>query len=251
MVVKPDVGCNGNGVRLVDNPAALEAAVAAFAPGVCLLLQRFVPEPGEAGLFYIRHPNEAVAPDHLGDAEAPALHCRRRPLHVGGADPCRSARRPGRPSLCGTAGEPPGRDSACGGGRPPWFFTGNHCKGAIFRNGADRITPALTRQVDEIARDIPRLLFRAHRRALRLGGSFAAGSGFHRHRVERRRLGGDAYLGCSLHPSRRLRRAIRPLPGGLGDWAGESGERAPSERVAHHVSGLAAPNAADGVLPNQ
>ncbi len=37
----------------------------------------------------------------------------------------------------------------------PLVFTGNHCKGSIFVNGADRITPALTRQVDAIARDIP------------------------------------------------------------------------------------------------
>ena len=61
VVVKPDIGCNGTGVRLVQDRAALARYLAAFPRGAGVLLQEFVPEDGEAGLFYIRHPGRAGA----------------------------------------------------------------------------------------------------------------------------------------------------------------------------------------------
>ena len=53
------------------------------------------------------------------------------------------------------AGRPAGRDSR--GGRKPcrWCFSGNHCKGSIFKDGAQVITPALTAAVDRFANGIP------------------------------------------------------------------------------------------------
>ena len=248
--MKPDVGCNGNGVRLVESPAALEAAVASFPPGVCLLLQRYVPDPAEAGLFYIRHPNEAVGrltsvtlkqqPTVVGDGRSTLEALIRADPRAGMVAHLYLIRLASRLTEIPPAGEV-----------VPLVFTGNHCKGAIFLNGADRITPALTRQVDEIARDIPGFYFGridvryGSEAALRLGRDFTI--------IELNGAGvrSDAYLGCALHPSRGLRCAIRALSGCLGDWAGKSGEGLPSERAAHHVSGVAAPNAVDGVLPNQ
>ena len=80
LVVKPDIGCNGTGVRLVGNRARLEQTVAAFPRGVRLLLQAFAAGPGEAGIFYIRHPHEAhgritsltlkTSPSVLGDGRS-------------------------------------------------------------------------------------------------------------------------------------------------------------------------------------
>ena len=59
VVAKPDIGCNGTGVRLVADRAALARYLAAFPRNACVLLQEFIPDEGEAGLFYIRHPDEA------------------------------------------------------------------------------------------------------------------------------------------------------------------------------------------------
>jgi hypothetical protein len=58
LVVKPDIGCNGTGVRLVESGAALDHALAAFPRGVRLMLQGLIPWEGEAGIFYIRHPDD-------------------------------------------------------------------------------------------------------------------------------------------------------------------------------------------------
>jgi hypothetical protein len=38
-------------------------------------------------------------------------------------------------------------------------FTGNHCKGSIFRNGNALITPAMTRQIDRLAQAMPEFHF--------------------------------------------------------------------------------------------
>ena len=177
MVLKPDVGCNGTGVRLVASPAAMQAAIATFPSGVRLLLQRYVPGPEEAGLFYIRHPHEAVG-------RLTSVTLKQQPVVVGDgrstlealirADP-----RAGRiahvylPRLAGRLADVPAAGMVV-----PLVFTGNHCKGAIFLDGADRITPALSRQVDEIARAIPGFYFGridvryGSEAALRLGQDF-------------------------------------------------------------------------------
>ncbi len=134
--------------------AGLLATIAAFPPGVRLMLQRFVPQPGEAGIFYIRHPDEAVgritsvtlksSPAVVGDGRSTL-----RALVL--AHP-RAGRVPHLylPRLAARLDEVPATGAVV-----PLVFTGNHCKGSVFHNGADAITPALTRQIDAIARAIP------------------------------------------------------------------------------------------------
>ncbi len=58
VVVKPDIGCNGTGVRLVRDRAALARYLQAFPPGETVVLQHYVEPPNEAGIFYVRHPDE-------------------------------------------------------------------------------------------------------------------------------------------------------------------------------------------------
>lgn len=158
LVVKPDIGCNGAGVRLAQDRAGLLEAVAAFPPGVRLMLQAFSPHPGEAGIFYIRHPDEAAG-------RVTSLTLKSSPMVVG--DGRRSLQqlvlahpRAGRvphlylPRLADRLNWVP-----ASGERVPLVFTGNHCKGSVFRDGADDITPALSAQIDAIARAIPGFYF--------------------------------------------------------------------------------------------
>jgi hypothetical protein len=154
VVVKPDIGCNGTGVRLVRDEAALAASLAAFPRGTALVLQQFSPHPGEAGIFYIRHPDAPVG-------KVTSLTLKYPPMVVGNgratlrelieADP-RHARLQGL-YLERLAGRleavPPAGETV------QLVFAGNHCKGSIFANGEAEITPALTARIEEIARDIP------------------------------------------------------------------------------------------------
>jgi hypothetical protein len=154
VVVKPDIGCNGTGVRLVRDTAGLAAALAAFPRGVALVLQQFCPYPGEAGIFYIRRPDEPAGritsltlkfpPAVTGDGRtslrgliaADPRHAQLQSLYL--------ARLAGRLDDVPASGEP-----------VQLVFTGNHCKGSIFANGESEITAALSARIEAIARDIP------------------------------------------------------------------------------------------------
>jgi hypothetical protein len=178
LVVKPDIGCNGTGVRLVADPAALHRYLAEFPRGARVMLQAFVPHEGEAGIFYIRYPGEAcgritsvtlkASPVVVGDGRSTLEQLVR-------AHPrCGLVPHLYLPRLAGRLGDVPRT-----GERVRLVFVGNHCKGATFRNGADDITPALTARIEALARAIPNFHF--GRFDLRYGstGSLRLGEAFY------------------------------------------------------------------------
>ena len=153
LVLKPDVGCNGTGVRLLLDPGDLAAALPLY-PAVGLVLQRYVAWEGEAGLFYIRHPHEPAgrltsltlkhAPTVVGDG-------RRTLRELVLADP-RASLVPHLylPRLAGRLDDVPAA------GQPVRLvLAGNHCKGSGFRNGTAEITPALTQRIDALMTSLP------------------------------------------------------------------------------------------------
>ena len=154
VVLKPDIGCNGAGVRLIEDARQLAAALAAFPRGIRLVLQRLIPYEGEAGIFYIRRPQDQTghltsltlkhAPSVTGDGtstlraliQADPRHGKLQRLYLS--------------RLAGRLDEVPAR-----GARVRLVFAGNHCRGSIFRNGAADLTPALATRIDAIARALP------------------------------------------------------------------------------------------------
>ena len=58
IVAKPDLGWCGFGVRRIDDAASLANYLSRFPSNADLMLQKYLAEPGEAGLFYMRHPCE-------------------------------------------------------------------------------------------------------------------------------------------------------------------------------------------------
>ena len=56
LVVKPDLGWCGYGVRRIDDEASLATYLAAYPPGESLMLQHYLDDPGEAGIYYLRQP---------------------------------------------------------------------------------------------------------------------------------------------------------------------------------------------------
>jgi len=154
VVVKPDIGCNGTGVKLVENPAVMETVLARFPRDVMLMIQALVTEPVEAGLFYIRHPDEPrgrissitykEAPILTGDGRSTIetlLHQDARTKLVPHIY---------LPRLASRLHEIPAK-----GERIRLVFAGNHCKGSIFLNGENDRTEALTNRVDALMKDIP------------------------------------------------------------------------------------------------
>ncbi len=158
VVAKPDIGCNGAGVRLIADRAQLARYLAAFPRGEVVMLQEFIPFEGEAGLFYIRAPDEACG-------RITSVTLKYPPVVVGDGRSClrdliladaRAGRVPGLylARLGPRLAEVPRQ------GEPVRLvFVGNHCKGAIFRDGTSHVTPALTAAVEQLARALPEFYF--------------------------------------------------------------------------------------------
>lgn len=58
MMVKPDMGWRGFGVRLVENETQLAAYLEEYPAGAPVILQQYVPWHGEAAIFYVREPGQ-------------------------------------------------------------------------------------------------------------------------------------------------------------------------------------------------
>jgi hypothetical protein len=154
VVAKPDIGCNGTGVRLIQGCNDLQRYLHDFPRGERLLLQELIEHEGEAGIFYIRLPGESVgritsvtlkhAPVLFGDGRSTMQQL------------VLADRRAGKvPHLYLPRLKDRLHDVPHQGERVRLVFVGNHCKGSIFENGAHLVTPALTRTFEGIARAIP------------------------------------------------------------------------------------------------
>ncbi len=177
IVVKPDIGCNGTGVRLAGDEATLSAALASFDRGVALVLQALVTHEGEAGVFYVRHPDEAVgritsltlksSPTVTGDGRSSLRALIHADPRTGTVPHLYLDRLTERLDTVPALGE-----------RVRLVFAGNHCKGSVFRNGADEITPALTVRIDQIARALPDFHFGRFDLRYASPAALRSGSGF-------------------------------------------------------------------------
>ena len=158
LVVKPDIGCNGAGVRLVGDEAELRAAVDSFPPGARLVVQAFVPFRGEAGVFYVREPGETRgritsltlkhSPAVVGDGRSALRALVLAHPRAGRVPQLYLPRLRNRLDIVVPAGQ-----------TVPLVFAGNHCRGSVFRDGAGMITPELTARIDAFARAIPGFRF--------------------------------------------------------------------------------------------
>ncbi len=158
VVVKPDIGCNGTGVKLVQSPQNLLQVLRQFPSGVRILAQALAEGPVEAGLFYIREPGASSgritsitykeSPVLEGDGLATIRELITRDTRTNLLPDIYLPRLEGRLDDVPAPGEP-----------VQLVFTGNHCKGSIFRNGCKDATPALTRRLDEIIGDVTEFHF--------------------------------------------------------------------------------------------
>lgn len=175
IILKPDVGERGSGVRLVRGASAALAYFENHPERV--LCQVYHSGPFEAGVFYVRSPSKScgrifsitdkVPPRVVGDGRSSleALIWRHPRCSLQAE------------VLLDRLGE--------GAGRVPeageivlLAVAGNHCQGTMFREGAHLITPALSRAIDRIARTTPGLCFGRFDIRYERVEEFKAGRGF-------------------------------------------------------------------------
>lgn len=154
IVVKPDRGYQGWGVRRVDDREELRDYLGNVLPGTGLLLQKFVAHDGEAGVFYIRHPQDergrvasmalTYAPHVVGDGTSTLKA-------LVDADPIlRYNREVFRSSHSERW------DSVVGAEEVVVLTTARSARlGAVYRDAAHLVTPKLQQKIEEVAQDIP------------------------------------------------------------------------------------------------
>lgn len=154
VVAKPDLGLCGYGVRKLADLDALRSYIAHFPKGETLVVQQYLPQEHEAGLFYARDPQSGVGrligltlrhyPRVIGDGHSTlgalirqdgrALRMLRSQAHACQLD----------------------LDSIPVAGETVRLATiGSTRVGGLYRDGGGLITDALTAAIDGIAREMP------------------------------------------------------------------------------------------------
>jgi membrane protein DedA with SNARE-associated domain len=173
IILKPDVGQRGAGVRLARSET--DAAEYLAAHPAATIAQPYHPGPFEAGVFYYRFPGEPRGrifsitdkhfPQIVGDGVSTVAELVRADRRYRLQSSTFLARHANREN-----------DVLPRGGRLSLAVAGNHCQGTLFRDGAHLITPALEHRIDEIARGFPGFYFGRFDVRYSDAGAFKAGS---------------------------------------------------------------------------
>ncbi len=156
VILKPDIGWCGFGVRIVRDPRELASYLDAYPENEDIVLQRFIPYEGEAGIYYVRWPGETrgritgillrtfprvVGNGYSSVAELMGQHPRARRLgRDGRSEPCCD------PSRIPAAGE-----------QVRLSITGSTRVGGMYEDASALMTQDLEDAVDAVAVDMDRV----------------------------------------------------------------------------------------------
>jgi hypothetical protein len=149
IIIKPDVGERGTGVRLLRDATAAQALCEKLRSSPrALIAQAYHPGPAEAGVFYIRYPDK-VFPVVVGDGLSPLAKLVTT-----------------HPRFSRQAAIFKARVGEAAWQRVPALnepvalgAVGNHCRGTLFRRGNHLHSPALAAAIDALASSIPGFYF--------------------------------------------------------------------------------------------
>jgi hypothetical protein len=174
VVAKPDVGQRGDGVRPVRDIAELAAYLETFPRGGRVMLQTLVGDHGtqrapdshpsglgdarEAGVLWWRRPDDdhgtvfsmtlKLFPAVVGDGAQTTRELIEQDPRARAISSLYHQRHRDRLDEVLPTGE-----------RLPLVFAGNHCQGAVFRDGTALVTPELAARIDAIADSMPEFWF--------------------------------------------------------------------------------------------
>ena len=154
LVAKPDIGCRGAGVRVINDRCELKRYIQNYPEKSGIILQQLIAYQPEAGLFYIRHPGNT-------QGEIISITLKYAPYVIGnGIDTLeqliKKDARAGRLSHLYTTRHRQSLDKILPKGKPfRLLFEGSHSCGSIFKDGRQYITPELTHALDNVCDGMP------------------------------------------------------------------------------------------------
>ena len=158
VVAKPDNGCRGMGVQPIYDESYLKPYIEKFPEGEIFILQELVDYEGEAGVFYVRHPDQEKGeiisltlkyfPYVTGDGKSTLKELIENDPRAGILSHIYLPRHRHRWDMV----LPEGQNFRIA-------FTGSHSRGTIFKNGNEFITEKMCERFDAITREIPEFYF--------------------------------------------------------------------------------------------
>ena len=154
VVGKPNIGCRGAGVRLLNDDAELQDYLRGFPEGGCIQFQKLSQWDAEAGVFYVRDPEKArgevtsltlkYTPYVVGDGQSRLSELVAQDPRAGELLHLYRSRHAARWG-----------DVIAKGELYRLVFSASHCRGAVFRDAAELVDQKLSQSLDKIFEDIP------------------------------------------------------------------------------------------------
>ncbi len=158
IIAKPDSGCRGAGVQKIHDTEELDHYLNNFPVTDNIILQEYVLYEAEAGVFYIRHPNEDKGhifsltlkyfPYIYGDGQSTLKELILKDPRAKHLSHVYFPRHQDKLDIILDQGEP-----------FRLSFAGAHSKGTIFKDGNAHITPAMETFFDTLSKQIPEFYF--------------------------------------------------------------------------------------------
>jgi membrane protein DedA with SNARE-associated domain len=165
LVVKPDIGWQGYGVRVVNNKEELIDYLPGYPGNATIIIQELVPYEGEAGVFYCRFPGEEHGkvisltfryfPHVIGDGVSTVAQLMQKDQRAR----FKLKFYLGKESLHAGLPEEYRKYVPAEGEIFRLAFIGSLRVGGLYRNGIRFITPALENRFEEISQSIPEFYF--------------------------------------------------------------------------------------------
>ncbi|MDM3871612.1 D-alanine--D-alanine ligase [Porticoccus sp. W117] len=158
LVGKPDLGCRGAGVCLLETDDELADYLRSYPQGGTFMLQKLANWEPEAGVFYIRHPDQPqgeiislalkYTPYVTGDGRSTLAELMANDPRAGQLQHLYEERHREMLDKVIAAGEP-----------YRLVFSASHCRGAVFRDGSEYITDTLRQKLDDILGGLPEFYY--------------------------------------------------------------------------------------------
>jgi len=157
-VCKPDIGCRGSGVKLVTNQQQLKDIMQVYPLGAALMAQKLATWEPEVGIFYVKYPGRS-------EGEVVSMTLKFTPYVIGD----------GKSTLAQLVEQDPRARQLTAIYKQrhldDWHkvvadkksirlvFSASHCRGAVFKDACEHITPALNERINKIMSGLPEFYY--------------------------------------------------------------------------------------------
>jgi hypothetical protein len=153
-VCKPDIGCRGSGVKLVQNEVELASVIKSYPINTSLLIQKLASYESEAGIFFVKLP-------HQDQGQVVSLTFKHSPSVIGDGQHTlkellqKDFRAKDLLHLYQNRHQDNWNKILKNGEKLNLIFSASHCQGAVFEDARQHVTSELTNYINTLMSGLP------------------------------------------------------------------------------------------------